>query len=234
VRGTASVEWVHPDVVIVGAGPAGVAAAITLARHDRSVTVIDKAVFPRDKCCGDGLTTGCLRRLQTLGLDPQLVPSWQDVSDVRVGAPSGKVAHFPLPQGQGRFAAVARRSDLDHALVQLARRNGVTVLEGHALTGATQDADQVRLTVEATHDDSTRSFEFAAPFAIGADGMWSTLRKHVSGPVVGGPTNPYLGEWHAYRQYFNGVNTPQSKDLWVWFEQDLLPGYAWCFPLADG
>jgi menaquinone-9 beta-reductase len=228
------VARVHPDVVIVGAGPAGVAAAITLARHDRAVTVIDKAVFPRDKCCGDGLTTGCLRRLQTLGLDPSQVPSWQDVTDVRVGAPSGKVAHFPLPRGQGRFAAVARRSDLDFALVQLARRSGVTVLEGHALTGATQSADGVTLAVEATRDDSVRSIELTAPYAIGADGMWSAMRKHISGPVTGGPTDPYLGEWHAYRQYFNNVTTPQSKDLWVWFEKDLLPGYAWCFPLADG
>ncbi len=220
--------------MIVGAGPAGVAAAITLARHDRSVTVIDKAVFPRDKCCGDGLTTGCLRRLRTLGLDPRLVPSWQDVSDVRVGAPSGKVAHFPLPRNQGRFAAVARRSDLDFALVQLARRNGVTVLERHTLTNATQDHDGVTLTVDATHGDSVRALEIRAPYAIGADGMWSALRKFISGPVTGGPTSPYLGEWHAYRQYFGGVTTPQSKDLWVWFEKDLLPGYAWCFPLADG
>ncbi len=220
--------------MIVGAGPAGIAAAITLARHDRSVTVIDKAVFPRDKCCGDGLTTGCLRRLQTLGLDPTTVPSWQDVSDVRVGAPSGKVAHFPLPRNQGRFAAVARRTDLDFALVQLARRNGVTVLEGRSLIGATQDSDSVTLTVETTSGETVRALEISAPYAIGADGMWSALRKHISGPVTGGPTDPYLGEWHAYRQYFSGVTTSQSEDLWVWFEKDLLPGYAWCFPLADG
>lgn len=219
--------------MIVGAGPAGVAAAITLARHDRSVTVIDKAVFPRDKCCGDGLTTGCLRRLQTLGLDPSQVRSWQDVSDVRVGAPSGRVAHFPLPRGQGRFAAVARRTDLDFALLQLARQNGVTVLEGHTLTKATQDKDQVLLTA-TTGGETSNTVEIRSPYAIGADGMWSALRKHISGPVTGGPTDPYLGEWHAYRQYFNNVTTAQSKDLLVWFEKDLLPGYAWCFPLADG
>ena len=64
------------DVVIVGGGPAGSAAAITLARAGRSVTVIDKASFPRDKCCGDGLTTGALRRLEGLGLSPSAIPSW--------------------------------------------------------------------------------------------------------------------------------------------------------------
>ena len=48
------------DVVVVGAGPAGTAAAIHLARAGRDVLLVDKATFPRDKCCGDGLTTGAL------------------------------------------------------------------------------------------------------------------------------------------------------------------------------
>jgi len=43
----------------------------------------------------------------------------------------------------------------------------------------------------------------------------------------------YLGEWHAFRQYFTNVG-PKARDLWVWFEADLLPGYFWCFPLPDG
>jgi menaquinone-9 beta-reductase len=218
-------------VVVVGAGPAGVAAAITLARGGRSVRIVDKAVFPRDKCCGDGLTAGCLRRLQTLGLDPRKVASWQDVNDVYVVSTSGRTARFPLPRNQGRFAAVARRMDLDAALVQLARENGVDVQEGIALSGARQDNNGVSLDVTTSQGDAQT---LHASYAIGADGMWSTLRKHLAGPVTGGPTDPYLGEWHAYRQYFTNVHTPESRDLWVWFEPDLLPGYAWCFPLPDG
>jgi menaquinone-9 beta-reductase len=217
----------QPDVVVVGAGPAGTAAAITLARSGRAVTVIDKATFPRDKCCGDGLTTGCLRRLHTLGLDPADVPSWQDVQDVRVASTSGRTVTFPLPRNQGRFAAVARRTDLDHALVRLARRAGVTVLEGHSFTGVVQDGSSVHVDVEGVGT-------ITAPFAVAADGMWSPMRKALAGPVTGGPTDPYLGEWHAYRQYFSNVHTAASRDLWVWFEPDLLPGYAWCFPLPDG
>src|SRR5215469_124040 len=67
------------DVVVVGAGPAGTAAATVLARAGRDVVVVDKAVFPRDKCCGDGLTTLALRELETIGFRPQLVPSWHQV-----------------------------------------------------------------------------------------------------------------------------------------------------------
>jgi menaquinone-9 beta-reductase len=214
-------------VIIVGAGPAGTAAGITLAKSGKSVVIIDKATFPRDKCCGDGLTTGCLRRLQTLGLNRSKVASWQDVDDVYVASTSGRTVHFPLPRNRGRFAAVARRVDLDAALVDLARSHGVIIHEGRGLTSAAQDADSV--TIEADGLGPLR-----APYAIGADGMWSSLRKQLVGSVQGGPTTPYLGEWHAYRQYFSNVNTPESRNLWVWFEPDLLPGYAWCFPLPNG
>ena len=49
------------QVVVIGAGPAGTAAAIELRAAGHAVTVIDKAFFPRDKCCGDGLTAGAPR-----------------------------------------------------------------------------------------------------------------------------------------------------------------------------
>ena len=58
--------------------------------------------------------------------------------------------------------------------------------------------------------------------------MWSPLRK-----LLGTATPGYLGEWHAFRQYFTDTG-PLARQLWVWFEPDLLPGYAWSFPLPDG
>ncbi|HEX6417286.1 MAG TPA: hypothetical protein VFZ77_02275, partial [Acidimicrobiales bacterium] len=47
-------------------------------------------------------------------------------------------------------------------------------------------------------------------------------------------TPGYRGEWHAFRQYFAGVGPRAARELFVWFEPDLLPGYAWSFPLPDG
>jgi geranylgeranyl reductase family protein len=210
--------------VVVGGGPAGAAAAITLARAGREVILVDKATFPRDKCCGDGLTAGALRLLERLGLDPAQVGSWQPVQDVVVRSPSGREVRFPLPRGQGRFAAVARRTDLDAAVLDLARRAGVHVLDGHGCEGATDDGDQIALDVAGTDGDTVR-----ARYAIGADGMWSPLRKHLGVAEPG-----YLGEWHAFRQYFDGVDAAAATDLFVWFEPDLLPGYAWSFPLPGG
>src|SRR5207245_2807378 len=84
------------DVTVVGGGPAGAAAAITLARAGRDVVLVDRARFPRDKCCGDGLTTGALRRLEQLGLRPESVASWRPIEDVFVRSPSGREAVYPL------------------------------------------------------------------------------------------------------------------------------------------
>jgi geranylgeranyl reductase family protein len=213
------------DIVVVGGGPAGCAAAISLARAGRDVVLVDKAPFPRDKCCGDGLTAGALRRLDALGLRPDAVASWQEVGDVLVRSPSGRTVDFPLPRGQGVFAAVARRVDLDAALLDVARAAGVKVHDGHGFTGVDRlRRDSITLAIDGLGAVTAR-------YAIGADGMWSPLRKALG--AVGPDEDGYLGEWHAFRQYFTDVG-PKARDLWVWFEPDLLPGYAWSFPLPDG
>jgi geranylgeranyl reductase family protein len=214
------------DVAVVGGGPAGAAAAIALARAGRDVVLVDKATFPRDKCCGDGLTTGALRRLDAIGLDPRAIRGWQTVDGCWVRSPSGRTAEFPFPTGDGMFGAVAPRLELDAAILDLARAAGATVLEGHALTGATWSRDAITLAV-GTGD------RVSARYAIGADGMWSPLRKAVGAGDVAAAPPGYLGEWHAFRQYF--VDTgPLARRMWVWFEEDLLPGYAWSFPLPAG
>jgi len=208
-------------VVVVGAGPAGVAAAVPLARAGRDVLVVDKAVFPRDKCCGDGLTTLALRELEALGFVPDL-PGWQVVDDVVVRSPSGREVVFPLPRQRGTYAAVVPRMELDAALVDLARSAGAKVADGHGFEAI--EVDPERVVVHAAGIGPV-----AARYAIAADGMWSPLRK-----AVGAIEPGYLGEWHAFRQYFTGVTGPGARHLAVWFEADLLPGYAWSFPLPGG
>ncbi|MEA2931812.1 MAG: hypothetical protein QOI56_597, partial [Actinomycetota bacterium] len=122
------------DVAVVGGGPAGAAAAIVLARAGRDVVLFDKATFPRDKCCGDGLTAAALRELEWLGLRPESVPDWQVVDQAWVRGPTGRTVRFPLPEGRGQYAACAPRAQLDAALLDVARAAGVKVHDGHALT----------------------------------------------------------------------------------------------------
>ncbi|MEW6476909.1 MAG: geranylgeranyl reductase family protein [Actinomycetota bacterium] len=204
------------DLLVVGGGPAGAAAAIRAAAAGLSVVVCDKASFPRDKTCGDGLTTSALRLLERLGLDPATVDGWQPVGDVVIRSPSGRVVELPLPE-DGLFAAVAPRATLDAALLDIAARRGAEIRQGAPL-GSLRPGDAG---VAATVGGDT----LTARYVIGADGMYSTVRR------LTGATGPHLGEWHAFRQYFTGV---PDRRLWVIFERDLLPGYAWVFPVAGG
>ena len=206
-------------VLIIGAGPSGTACAATLHRLGHDVTVVDKATFPRDKCCGDGLTTNALRILDQLGFDPSSVPDWQVTSDVVVHSPTGRTIELPLPDVGGIFAAVAPRSQLDHALVQHCRDAGITIHEGHAFVSLAETDTSIVVDVEGLET-------FDVDYVVAADGMWSPVRK-----AMGLSTAGYLGEWHAFRQYIGNVTGSSATQLHVWFEKDLLPGYAWSFPL---
>ena len=206
------------DLLIIGAGPAGCAAAITAARAGRNVVVIDRASFPRDKTCGDGLTTAGLRILESLGLPLTALTSSASVREVVVVSPTGRRIGLPLPSA-GEYARVIARVDLDLALVQHTRSAGATIVEDCALAELKCGAADV----EATAVDGT---VFRAPFAIAADGNYSTVRRLLDPHAA-----PVLGEWSAFRQYFSGVD---EHRLWVLFERDFLPGYAWVFPLPNG
>ena len=208
------------DVVVVGAGPAGAAAAVELARAGRDVVVVDKARFPRDKCCGDGLTTLALRELETLGFDPAPIDGWFDVDAAWLRSPDGRETRVPLPD-RGRYAAVCPRLELDDALVALTRDAGATVHEGVNVRDVEVRADRAVVTV-----DGASFGEIHARYVVAADGMWSPVRKALGLGIDG-----YRGEWHAFRQYVGNVTGPAADRLIVWFEPDLLPGYAWSFPL---
>jgi geranylgeranyl reductase family protein len=204
------------DVLVVGAGPAGVATGLEARRLGLGVLVVDKATFPRDKTCGDGLTTGALRLFDELGFDVRALPSWVGITDTVLVSPSGRQVEVPLPPA-GTYAGVVPRSELDAALVAHARARAVEIREGVALTGVAEYDDRIRVTLA----DGT---ELSARFVVAADGHWSPVRR-----LIGAESAAPLGSWHAFRQYFTGVD---DRRLWVLFEEDLLPGYAWVFPVG--
>ena len=212
------------DVLVVGAGPAGTSAAIWARRAGLDVTLVDRAVAGRDKCCGDGLTALALRELEGLGLAPQALDSWMTVDAAAVRTPRGRLVRLPLPVGAGQFAAACRRSELDAALMELAAAAGADLRLGIAFAGFDEAGRRPNAKV-AVLSDGTR---VAARFVIAADGVYSGVRK-----ALGISPPRYRGDWHAFRGYRTAPRTA-ARTLWVWFEPDLLPGYAWSFPLGDG
>jgi geranylgeranyl reductase family protein len=205
------------DVLVVGAGPAGAAAGLAARRRGLDTLVVDKARFPRDKTCGDGLTTAALRLLEQLGVDLPTLPGYIAVRETVLVAPDGRRVSLPLA-ADGDYAAVVPRMELDAAIVDTARATGVEVRDDAAVTGIEVDDDGV--TVALAGGDDVR-----ARFLVAADGHYSFVRRCLRPPAP-----PELGTWHAFRQYFRGVD---DRRLWVLFEPDLLPGYAWVFPLPD-
>jgi geranylgeranyl reductase family protein len=220
------------DLLVVGAGPAGVAAALTAQARGLDVALVDKASFPRDKTCGDGLTTGALRLLEQLGVEVPTLDRYATVRETVLVSPSGRRVVLPLP-GDGEHSAVVPRLDLDAALVARARDAGAPVREAATLTGLTVDDNGAR----AVFDDGP---DVEARFVVASDGHWSAVRR-----LLEPAATPDLGTWHAFRQYFasvsssndlgpNGAGDDAGARQWVVFDADLLPGYAWVFPLPGG
>ena len=175
----------------------------TLHRAGRDVLVIDKAVFPRDKCCGDGLTTLALRELEGARTPPR--------GGRRMVRRRRSLAPIPRrPRGRGAAALPTAgtppshlRQSLDHATPAAGavgrRRGPATAAASVRSTPATTNSYP-----STSRDDHDR----ARPIRVAADGMWSPVRKAVGATIDG-----YRGEWHAFRQYARNVTGPASERL---------------------
>ena len=161
------------DVVIVGGSVAGAALAAYLARRGRSVAVLDRARFPREKPCGEGLMPHGVDLLAELGLLDRLrAAGARELYGVRYTLESGATvaARFPRVSGRAPFALGVRRLALDEILLDAARQTGlVAVHEGYRVRGLVRE----RGAVLGVTDGGT---EIRARVVVGADGVRSQLR----------------------------------------------------------
>ncbi len=205
--------------MIVGAGPAGCSAAIHARSAGLSVRIIDRATFPRDKTCGDGLTTVALCELAVLGLHPSSIPSWRSIDGVRITSPSGRVAQLEVPTDGSLYIATAPRLALDEQFVQRARDVGAETSLRLAVVDVVRNGERWLVSCD---DGSTveAAYVFHAAGARGLPGF-SSLRPRSSGG--------HRDELIASRVYLD--NTVDLDDrIHIWFRDDILPGYAWMFP----
>src|SRR4051794_8991636 len=112
------------DVLVVGAGPAGSAAAIRLAKAGREVLMVDRCVFPRDKVCGDALIPDALAALERLSLKQAILRRSRILDGARVYAPDGQCIDI-----RGECACLPRRT-FDDLLRSEAVEAGARFLPG--------------------------------------------------------------------------------------------------------
>lgn len=219
------------DVLVVGAGPAGAAAAYWLAGQGHRVTVVERREFPRSKACGDVLSPRAVGELQRMGLGDALA-QWHRLDGVQVRSHGRHrdlawPAHRELPA----FAVVARRRDLDHVVAAHAAAAGARVLHGHEAVEPIVERGFVRGATVRSAVGTTR--EMRADFVVVADGANSVFGRALGTFRTRGW--PYAT---AIRSYWR---SPRHDDPLLETSFDLtdrsdniLPGYGWVAPVGDG
>jgi geranylgeranyl reductase family protein len=220
------------DVVVVGGGPAGAAAAYWLSEAGHDVVVLEKSRFPRDKTCGDGLTPRAVRQLQDMGLAAPL-GEFHRFGGLR------SVAHgltleleWPRHPDFPPYGYVVPRRHLDEMVADAAVKAGATlwpatealapVVEGGLVVGA-----RVR------RKDTGATEDVRGRYLLVADGANSRF-----GRALGSARARRYPLGMAIRGYYR---SPGHDQDWIESHLDLrdakgdaLPGYGWIFPVGDG
>src|SRR4051812_36228577 len=202
---------VDADVAIVGAGPAGAAAALAVlaARPGARVALLDRAAFPRDKTCGDGVAPQVLDVLARLGVR-SLLDDWPTVDRLELGYPGGAWLRGFVAQPN----YVVPRAVLDARIAEAAVARGAQLL---------------RRRVRTLHRDGSGlvAAGVRAPIVVGADGASSAVRSFLA-PPGGGHTAIALRGYAPVRPELGSAQVIAFDPEGAW------PAYAWSFPIGDG
>jgi flavin-dependent dehydrogenase len=213
------------DILVVGAGPAGCAAAIMLAQAGRDVLLIDQHDFPRDKICGDGLIPDSMQALECLGVLDQIMQLAMPVKGLVCHGPAG--GRLTIPSD----LAVLPRKDLDACLFERAKQVGARTLTGARYIAPLTDPQGrvvgARMNAQGQHTD------------IAAH--WTIL---ATGATIGGlqatglctRTLPSAMALRAYIYHPDFLDDQQQpvEHLHISWHKSYAPGYGWIFPCPNG
>jgi geranylgeranyl reductase family protein len=223
------------EVIVVGAGPAGSATAACLARAGVDVLLLEKANFPREKVCGDGLTPRAVKALIGMGVPVGEGDGWVRNKGLRVIG-GGVRLELPWPElsSYPGYGLVRTRLDFDEILARTAQKAGARLLEGVTVTGPVlDDAGRITgVTTRLTGAAAEPEHCYHARVVVAADGNSSRLSLAMG---LNKRDDRPMGV--AVRTYYT---SPRHEDdyleswLDLWDGQRQLPGYGWIFGMGDG
>lgn len=210
------------DVIICGAGPAGLTASLVLGRTGLKVALIDKETSPGNKVCGDAIAAYVPKILTKIC--PEFAPAWEKcimktaVNTCRITSPGGKTLDLQYSES----GYICKRSVFDTLLFGFVKQlPGITILTGTKVSDVKTDESHVEV---ATGEDQV----LRGRLVIGCDGAGSITARRL--------TDARTDLTHcsgAVRAYFKDVKDIPPLTFELHFLRNILPGYFWIFPLPD-
>ncbi|MCC6725280.1 MAG: NAD(P)/FAD-dependent oxidoreductase [Saprospiraceae bacterium] len=226
---------IKTDICIVGAGPGGATTALKLSHLGIPCMLVDKAVFPRDKVCGDAISGKGLMVLRRI--DPGIVERFEAATEeqvpvwgIRFGTPTAKQLDIPFrpdydPANDAKQGFVCKRLDFDNRLVEeVKRRSNVQLFEGISIENYERKANGYLVS------NADGSFQVECRILIVANGAYSAFTRHHA--KFDKDDGHYAGGVRAYYRNVKGLHPDGFIELH--FLKEINPGYLWIFGLPNG
>ena len=234
------------DVIVVGGGPGGSAAASYNAMNGCRVLLIEKEVWPRDKVCGDAVGGKSLSHVKELGVKEmvEMTPHFM-VDSIVFGSANGNAVKVMLPQDEfeKKMAGYSLpRVQFDYMMFKRATEivvaSGGSVIQGFSVNEVNVDDGRI-IGVSGKfgkRSDDGPTLTFTSPLTIGAGGYRCPVSTKLVEEVHGEPMRDDDHYCGGYREYWKGVGGFEGNQgpIEIHFIDEVIPGYFWLFPVQEG
>ncbi len=232
------------DAIIVGGGPGGVAAAGYLAMAGKSVLLIEKRLWPRDKICGDAVGGKSLGHVARLGVKAKLesTPHFR-VTGIKFSSPNGNEVVVPLPEEdiaklEAGYALPRKQFDwlLFDRVKDIVLENKGAVIQDSDVKRVIHENGVIKGVEVVIGKNSGIIHTYTAPWTVGAGGYRCPVAKVVVEDLNGEKMVDKMHYCGGFRQYWKGVKGCEndSGNIEIHFVDSVIPGYFWLFPLGGG
>jgi len=214
---------INTDVCIIGAGPSGASTSLMLSKLKIKHYIIDKAVFPRDKTCGDGLILYAYKSLLTLGLLDKFLKNSKFIHSkvINLHVSDNKKIQFKESEDRNMIITYGKRIDFDYFLVKELSKEYATCEFGYGVKELEQTIDGVIVTLK-------NGKKIFSKIIVGADGIQSIVSKKLAGYKL---DKKQMSTFIS--AYYKNVETPTNNAAEVRMYYKKMPLFFYLFPLVN-